>query len=211
MHVTENSGITRSAVHDIWSARQVQEAGYEQMVRSRLWGHAALPPLSLLALANTTVAIDQAERQQELSQRLAAVFGHPDDPMSLVEQRARELIAESSAIVWEGDAQTFQFGFVGKAAEELLGYPSSRWTREPSFWADVVVHPQDRDDAVAYCALCTGKGQDHDFEYRAVAADGRTVWLHDIVRVIKGSKGIATRLRGIMLDITDRRMSSGPA
>jgi PAS domain-containing protein len=143
-----------------------------------------------------------------LAERLAEVFGAPDDPMDAVEERARRLLPGHHAIVWEGDAATFQFGYVGRAAETVLGYPTSRWTEEPSFWADVVVHPEDRDTAVAYCALCTGKGQDHDFEYRARTADGRDLRLHDVVRVIKGDKGIATRLRGVMLDVSDEPAAS---
>ena len=111
------------------------------------------------------------------------------------------LVDDLDAIVWEGDAQTFQFSYVSKAAERILGYPCEKWL-EPGFWADVVVHPEDRDDAIAYCALATGNGRDHTFEYRARAADGRIVWLRDIVRVVRGDKGMPVRLRGVMVDIT---------
>lgn len=123
--------------------------------------------------------------------------------MSDVERRAHELMPRHSVIVWEGDAATFEFGYVGEAAEVLLGYPRDRWTSEATFWADTVVHADDRDHAVSYCALCTGQGRDHDFVYRARAADGRVLRLHDVVRVIMGEKGVATRLRGIMFDVTD--------
>jgi PAS domain-containing protein len=138
-----------------------------------------------------------------LSAKVARVFGADDDPMVLVEHRARQLLAEHRTIVWEGDAQTFQFKFVGGAAEEVLGHPPSRWTREPAFWSDVVVHPEDRNDAIAFCALATGKGIDHDFQYRARCADGRIVRLHDIVKVVKGRLGVAERLRGIMIELPD--------
>lgn len=104
--------------------------------------------------------------------------------------------------MWEGDAQTFQFSFVSDSAERILGYPVSRWTKEPTFWADIVVHPDDRSDAIAFCALATGKCRDHNFVYRALSADGRIVVLHDIVKVILGPKRIARTLRGIMLDVT---------
>lgn len=137
-----------------------------------------------------------------LAERLRKVFGAPGDSMDAVEKRASELLGDTKSIVWEGDPQTFQFSFVGNIAEELLGYPVKRWTVEPTFWADVVVHKEDRDDAIAFCALATGKCQDHDFVYRAVAHDGRVVWLHDVVKVIRGPRGVAERLRGIMMDIT---------
>lgn len=135
------------------------------------------------------------------AEKVARIFGADDDPIALVEHRARQLLSDLRPIVWEGDAQTFQFSFVGGAAEEVLGHSSSSWTREPAFWADVVVHPDDRNDAIAYCAMATGKGADHDFQYRARCADGRTVLLHDIVKVIKGPRGVAERLRGIMVEL----------
>lgn len=135
------------------------------------------------------------------AEKVVRIFGADDDPMVLVEHRARQLLSELRPIVWEGDAQTFQFSFIGGAAEEVLGHPASRWTTEPTFWADVVVHPEDRNDAIAYCALATGKGADHDFQYRARCADGRTVLLHDIVKVVKGPRGVAERLRGIMVEL----------
>lgn len=136
-----------------------------------------------------------------LAEKMAEIFGKDSDSMQQVEARAKQLLPGLRPIVWEGDAQTFQFSFVGGFAEQVLGYPSSRWTSEPTFWADVVVHPEDRNDAIAFCALATGRGADHDFEYRAYAADGRIVRLHDVVKVIKSQKGIAERLRGIMIEI----------
>lgn len=139
-----------------------------------------------------------------LAETMEEVFGDPTDPMFLVESRARRLLASRQPIVWEGDAQTFQFMFVGGAAEEVLGYPVSRWTEEATFWTDFVVHPEDRDAAVSFCAMATGKCLDHDFEYRARRADGGIVLLHDIVRVVRGSRGVAERLRGVMIPIESR-------
>jgi PAS domain S-box-containing protein len=143
--------------------------------------------------------------------QLDLIFGSDDDPMPTLAERAKRLLPGHNAIVWEGDAATFQFLYVSDSAEEVLGYPARRWVEEPTFWADTVLHPEDRDDAIAFCALCTGKKADHDFEYRAVAADGRVVWLHDIVRVVKGEKGIATRLRGVMIEVDARKTAElGP-
>lgn len=113
------------------------------------------------------------------------------------------LINSVDGIVWEADAQTLRFTFVSPRAERLLGYPLSRWTEESSFWRDHI-HPDDRDQAVAYCQQCTMQSRDHEFEYRMLAADGRAVWLRDIVTVVtEGSR--PTKLRGIMVDITERK------
>lgn len=148
-----------------------------------------------------TVQIDRIQADLVLNNRLKSVFGSPSDPMPLLEQRAHEILSDLEFILWEGDAQTFQFTFVSQSAEAILGYPCERWLTEASFWCDTVVHPADRNDAIGYCALATGQGRDHDFVYRALTAEGRTIWLHDVVCVIKGEKGLAERLRGIMVVI----------
>jgi PAS domain S-box-containing protein len=140
-----------------------------------------------------------------LATKADVIFGEPEDPIELVESRAiRE--GAGALLVWEGDAATFQFTYVSRNAEALLGYPIERWYGEPTFWAESVVHPDDRTDAVAYCALATAKKAHHEFEYRAVRADGSVIWLLDQVRVVLGKRGLAERLRGIMLDITPERL-----
>lgn len=142
---------------------------------------------------------------ERFAPRVRDAFGDGSDPIATVARRAEALFGDVAIIVWEGDAQTFQFSFVSSAAEEILGHPRVRWTREATFWADHVVHPDDRDEAIAYCALATGKGRDHAFEYRANTASGKTVILVDYVQVIRGARGVPERLRGIMIDVTASR------
>jgi len=136
----------------------------------------------------------------------ASIFGAPDDPIELVASRAAFVDAP---VVWEGDASTFRFTYVSPNVERVLGHAPERWLTEPTFWADVVIHPDDREDAVAYCALATCKKADHTFEYRAVRADGAVVWLLDVVRVVLGRRGVPERLRGLMFDLTATRIARG--
>lgn len=149
---------------------------------------------------------DLLKLDSNLAASVREVFGSSDDPMETVEARANDVLPGRDAIVWEGDAATFQFVYVGEAAERVLGYPVERW-REPGFWAEVVVHPDDRGDAVGFCALATGQCRDHDFEYRACTSAGEVVLLHDIVIVLPGVRGVPERLRGIMLP---QRRAQGP-
>lgn len=113
-----------------------------------------------------------------------------------------KLVSSLDGIVWEADGETFQFTFVSPQAERILGYPVRQWL-EPNFWRDHT-HPNDTDWCAAFCLDCTEQRQDHEFEYRMIAADGSVVWLHDIVSV-KVEPGGATYLSGIMLDITQRK------
>lgn len=120
------------------------------------------------------------------------------------EGRFRDMVNTTDGIVWEADATTFGFTFISHKAELLLGYPVEAWY-EPGFWVEHL-HPEDKTWAPAYCASCTGRIEPHNFEYRFIAKDGRTVWLHDIVTVV--AENNAPRwLRGIMIDITERKQA----
>jgi PAS domain-containing protein len=141
-----------------------------------------------------------------LSPELLALFGADSDTMEHIDARARSLYPERPPIVWECDARSFQFAYVGAGAA-MLGYPGGRWL-EPMFWADQVVHQDDREDAITYCALATAKARDHMFEYRARAADGRLIWLRDFVKVIPGPDGAPARLRGVMFDVSEEKAAN---
>jgi PAS domain-containing protein len=143
-----------------------------------------------------------------LPEEIDRVFGSGHDDIREVERRARAAYPGQRLIVWEGDPQTFAFGYVGGDAEQLLGHPASAWLG-PTFWVDSIVHPEDRREAVAYCALASGKACDHVFEYRAVHPAGGVVWLLDYVRVVLGTRGIPSLLRGLMFDITGEKTRNG--
>jgi PAS domain S-box-containing protein len=126
-----------------------------------------------------------------------------EEALRQAHQNYVSLVNSLDGIVWEADAQTFAFTFVSPQAERMLGYPLARWTTEPTFWKDHI-HPDDREWATSFCIDATHAKRPHDFEYRMLAADGRVVWLHDVVTVVVENDQ-PVRLRGVMLDITERK------
>ncbi|TXH29312.1 MAG: EAL domain-containing protein [Burkholderiaceae bacterium] len=118
------------------------------------------------------------------------------------EQRFRDLLNTMDGIVWEADASTFQITFISDQAERLLGYPCRDWL-QPGFWIEHV-HPDDRDWASDYCAQHTQRKEAHDFEYRFICQDGRSVWLHDVVTVVCENDQ-PRWLRGVMVDISRQK------
>ncbi|MGH7350556.1 MAG: ATP-binding protein, partial [Candidatus Rokuibacteriota bacterium] len=122
------------------------------------------------------------------------------------EQRYRDLIQGLDAIVWEADARALTFSFVSRRAETVLGYPVERWLREPDFWAHRI-HPEDREPVMQIYREAIAEGRDHEFEYRSLAADGRQVWLRDIVHVVRDAEGRPTTLRGLTVDLTELKRS----
>ena len=122
---------------------------------------------------------------------------------SAAEGRVANVSRSIGGIIWEASAETFEFSFVSEGAERILGYPASSWLGDRSFWPDHI-HADDRAAAVDYCVESTRAGKDHDLEYRMIAADGREIWLHDLVTVVS-EQGRPTRLRGVMVDVTRRK------
>jgi len=118
------------------------------------------------------------------------------------EERYRELVHGVDAIVWEADPVTWEFTFVSQRAEVILGYPVDMWLNDPGFYLNLV-HPDDREEVVNYCRSAKAERRDQVFEFRAIASDGRIVWLSNLVRVIGNDEKI-TRFQGLMVDITER-------
>jgi PAS domain S-box-containing protein len=123
------------------------------------------------------------------------------------EQRFRDLVnGLGHALFWEADAATLQFTFVSQSAEQLLGYSAERWVAEPDFWIKLI-HPDDRERAVAFCRQEILQGRDCELEYRCLAANGRAVWLRNRAYIVRDPLGGVRKLRGLMLDITEAKQA----
>ncbi len=119
------------------------------------------------------------------------------------------LLQGVGALVWEAEGESLRFTFVSKHAERLLGYPAERWTGTGSAWGDHV-HPADRDRVTQEAHQLVRRGEDGELEYRAVAADGRVVWVRDAICTSRAPDGSVT-ICGVMLDITPRVLSEREA
>jgi PAS domain S-box-containing protein len=156
----------------------------------------------LTTLAGQVAVAIYNSRSFERAQTQAASLENAYHEISAAQRKYAELMETINAIVWEADPVTWQITFVSKVAEEILGYPLERWLNTPDFWTNHLLHPDDRNAAISRCLNEIALGNDHELEYRAVAADGRAVWLRDTIRVIKDESGTAIRLRGVLVDIT---------
>jgi PAS domain S-box-containing protein len=146
----------------------------------------------------------EAQRLHADNARQLQAASHARDQVRSTEQRFQELVDGIGSVVWEADPHTFRFSFVSQSAEGLLGSPVRRWLEEPGFWTGLI-HPDDREATLRRRKEAVDRGEDHRCEYRAVAADGREVWLEDIARVVRDASGTVLQLRGQMVDISDRR------
>jgi PAS domain S-box-containing protein len=139
----------------------------------------------------------------------AFVRKRAEEALHQSQQQFKALVNSIHGIVWQVDAATFHFTFVSSQAERILGYPVRQWLTEDGFWAKHI-HPDDRDTAVNFCLDATARRKDHQFEYRMIAADGRVVWMRDFVTITVLESG-QVLLRGVMVDVTDRKLAEEEA
>lgn len=115
----------------------------------------------------------------------------------------RAVIENIEGIFWRADAATLRFTYVSPQVRSILGYEPSEWIEDPNFWVDHI-HDEDRNYAVNFCHVQTELGLNHNFEYRMIASDGTTVWLKDVVSIVRGDDG-SRQLVGLMIDISDKK------
>jgi PAS domain S-box-containing protein len=119
------------------------------------------------------------------------------------EARFRTLIEGTDVVVWEFDPAHRAFTYVSPQAAKF-GYPLGEWLK-PGFWEESL-HKADRQEAVRFCAEQSSAGRNHRFQYRMHKADGSVVWVEDFVSV-DATPGRPLVLRGVLVDITDRKLS----
>ena len=158
----------------------------------------------LTVIASQAAVTVHKSRLFNRSRSQAARLDQAQREIRNTENKYQELIDNIDAIVWEADPQTGSFLYVSKAAEQKLGFPTKRWLEEADFRV-FLTHPDDRARSEEFYRTAVERDKAQDIEYRIVAADGRIVWLRDIVRVVHGDKQQITLLRGVMIDITQAK------
>ena len=153
----------------------------------------------LVALVAMTISVAIAD----VLERSRGVIENQEASLREANLRYERLVASLRAIVWQAEADPLRFTFVSPQAEKVLGYPAEQWVTEPDFWSRHI-HPDDREWVVDLCRTATRDRKPHEFVYRMIAADGRTVWLEDLVEVIV-EDGKAGELVGVMIDVSERK------
>ncbi|WP_448571425.1 PAS domain S-box protein [Trichothermofontia sp.] len=122
------------------------------------------------------------------------------------QQRYEDLVNSLDGIIWEAEVGAdYRFTFVSQTAARMLGYPVTAWLEDPHFWPQHI-HPNDRDWVLERCQRVTQANLSHDFEYRMITVDQQVLWFRNIVKVVITS-GQPTKLRGVMIDVTDRKQA----
>ncbi len=156
-----------------------------------------------IRLANEDLERRVKERTSEL-ERAERIATH-------ARARYQELVEGLDAIVWEALPKTLIFTYVSSKAEAILGYPPTLWTANPKFWKNII-HPDDRERITRQLSELNPEQAERELEYRVLTSDGRVLWLNNLIGITQtsGETGESNqRLRGIMIDITERKRMEG--
>lgn len=131
------------------------------------------------------------------------------------EERYRELLERQPAVVYVAEpGPEGRWTYVSPQIERLLGFTPEEWVADPNRWGRQV-HPNDRErvfageESLARAVQGAREGAELPVlvtEYRMLTRDGRTIWVRDEAFFVDGGgNGRVPMLRGLLLDVTERR------
>jgi PAS domain S-box-containing protein len=129
------------------------------------------------------------------------------------EQRFRALVEKLPAVVYielptPPSAET-QLLYLSPQVESYLGYSAQELIEDP--WLIMrMVHRKDRHRVLHANLISEATGAPFDEEYRIVARDGRTLWVHSRASLIRDEADRPLYWLGVALDVTDRHTLSEP-
>jgi PAS domain S-box-containing protein len=166
-----------------------------------VWFEGSISPLSPQSVVWVARDITERKRAEEEKARLIA---------QLESQRLRlsNIVANVPGFVWEAwgkpDASSQSMNYVSEYVETVLGYSVEEWLATPNFWL-TIVHPDDQERVALSAAASFKRGQPNRHEFRWIAKDGHLVWVETRSVVITNEAGEPVGLRGVTIDITERK------
>jgi PAS domain S-box-containing protein len=137
--------------------------------------------------------VSEDERQQEAERRS--------------ERRLRALVERLPAMVYievpTAAADESTLIYLSPQVETILGYSAADLMADPSHFIRLL-HPEDRARVLTANARSDATGVPFDEEYRVIARDGRTVWIHSRAAVVGDEDGRPLYWHGVALDVSDR-------
>ncbi len=91
-------------------------------------------------------------------------------------------------------------------AFEMFGYPLDEWLTNPEIWISVI-HEDDRKAVFEETLDSTRTGENVQYEYRVIAADGTVHWVRDRGCLIRDKAGKVTHRQGVIADITISKLA----
>jgi PAS domain S-box-containing protein len=129
---------------------------------------------------------------------------HTEEQLREAEERYRALVEQTPVVTYldalDPSSATL---YVSPQVEMLLGYTPEEITAIPPIWSDLI-HPADRERVLAYAAETERLERRYSIEYRMLAKDGHSVWVHDQAQLVRDEADRPRYWQGVWMDITER-------
>jgi PAS domain S-box-containing protein len=142
-------------------------------------------------------------QRQDVESLVQDVLSRADE----AEAMYRSLVDLVPAITYVEALDTRRTFSISPQIESILGFTPEEWLGDAFRWENRL-HPDDKERVVASCARANETHAYWREEYRVIAKDGRTVWIHDQATLVRGADGKPLCWQGIMVDITKQRNAS---
>jgi PAS domain S-box-containing protein len=143
----------------------------------------------------------------DLGQRAAVALENAQLHRALLEQAAELRLSHAAAKMgsWTWDLEQDRLSWSAEF-KALHGLPEdAEATSEASY---DLVHPDDRERSRReFWATVESSASVFSSEHRSLTADGRVVWLQVRGRIRRDANGKATRIAGLIIDVTESRMA----
>src|SRR4051812_8986965 len=168
------------------------------MARALAPANADLQQLARVLSEKTAVEIEEENTSPEGERQRA------ENMLRKAQARYRALVEQIPAITFMAplDGSVSEL-YVSPQIENMLGFSAEEWLRNPILWYQQL-HPDDKERWQEDFARTLNAGEHFRSDYRFIARDGRTVWLHGEAKVITDEDGQPLFLQGVAFDVTDR-------
>ncbi|MBC7964803.1 MAG: PAS domain S-box protein [Fuerstia sp.] len=205
-------------LNQVWQIAGVPTAGWnEAYFRSVLvFGGNGAAILGLAGILTYIIAVRQQHLTQSLSHRtteLSVAHAQLEQDVQLLssaqaqlrlsETRFRAVFEQAAIGVAIIDSETMRFVQANTYAAGILGYRVSDLN---ALTLSQIIYAEDRDSYTESLEmLLTGDIQEYSIEYRCIRADGRPIWVHQMVSAINSEIYEAPLLIALFEDIQHRK------
>lgn len=143
---------------------------------------------------------------EQLAHELLAGWKSPssaDAEIPDVGSRYRILVEQIPAVVFMAFLDKgISEAYVSPQIEAMLGFTQAEWLNDPVRWYNQI-HPDDKSRWSVEAAQTFLSGEPLRSDYRVLARDGRVVWFHCEVRMVRHADGRPWFIHGVGFDVSE--------
>ena len=129
-------------------------------------------------------------------------------------ERLRDILVQVPAVIWEAwegeEIRALRSDFASDYVRTMLGYSVSEWLSSRDFWLHII-HPEDRERVEQELAEIRSSGERRALYFRWMTKEGQTLSVETRLLPIQDEGGHTIGLRGVTIDISDRKQAEEQA